>query len=501
MSGALERLQTQLADMASAWIGTALALGGLVALLGLRAIVDEDARRRTRAPAVMLLLALVFHAMAGMARRTGTTDAASVLALMAVLFLAIGLTGLAAVLLFDVALRRRPVPGVVRDLAQVVVLAGIVVATLYEYGFDPVSLAATGGVATAVIGFALQGNIANVFASVSLSLERQVAIGDWITVGGATGRVREIKWRATTLVTKDGDAVFVPNNQLMAAEVVNYSRPTSAHRMWVRVGFHYRHPPNEVRAALLDGVRGVPGVLADPAPDCLVVDFADSAVVYALRFWIDDFLRDAPIEAEVRARIWYAARRAALEIPFPIRTIVPAVTGGEEAVVAERLAALDRVDVFAPVDGTCRTRLATEMREQRFAAGEDVIRQDAPGDSLFVIARGSVDVRVSVGGVERSIAVLGPGQFFGEMSLMTGEPRQATCTALVDTVCYVVDQALFGAVVRSRPEITEHISALLAERQTELEASREGLGAEARRRRASETRSRLLVAIRRALHL
>jgi CRP-like cAMP-binding protein len=321
-----------------------------------------------------------------------------------------------------------------------------------------------------------------------------------VSVAGSIGRVREIKWRSTTLVTKDGDVVIVPNNHLMTTEVVNYSRPTAAHRMWLRVGFHYRHPPNDVRAVLLDAVRGTPGVLADPAPDCVVTDFAESAVVYSLRFWIEDYLRDAPIDGDVRARVWYAARRAGIEIPFPIRTIVPAATVVDDA-TGPRRAALDRVDLFAPIDGACRARLAAEMREQSFAAGEDIIRQDAPGDSLFIIARGAVDVRVAVAGVGRSIARLGPGQCFGEMSLMTGEPRQATCTAIADTVCYVIDQALFRLVAGNRPALAESLSTLLAERLIELEASREGLGAEARRRRETEARSRLLVAIRRALHL
>src|SRR5262249_49813876 len=145
-----------------------------------------------------------------------------------------------------------------------------------------------------------------------------------------------------------------------------------------------------------------------------------------------------------------------------------------------------------------RERLANQLREQRFAAGEDIIRQGAPGDSLFLISHGRVDVRVGVDGVHRSLAVLGPGQFFGEMSLMTGEHRQATCTAISDTVCYVVDQAAFRCVLDVRPAVAEDISTLLAGRLSELEASREGLNEEAKARRTRETRSHLLSAIRRA---
>jgi small-conductance mechanosensitive channel len=104
--------------------------------------------------------------------------------------------------------------------------------------------------------------------------------------------------------------------------------------MWVKVGFHYRHPPDEVERILLDAVRGTPEVRAEPAPDCVLLDFAESAITYGVRYWISDYARHAAIESEVRTRIWYAARRGGLEIPFPIRTILmPAVAPESTAVV------------------------------------------------------------------------------------------------------------------------------------------------------------------------
>src|SRR5262249_44029460 len=402
-----------------------------------------------------------------------------------------------SLLFFDLVLRRYAIPGVVRDLAQLVVIVAVFVGILYRQGLDAISLAATGGVLTAVIGFALQSTIANVFAGVALPLERQVAIGDWISVGHVAGRSRAMRWRSTILVTKDGDTSILPNNQLITTEVTNYSRPTTAHRTWLHIGFHYRHLPNEVRAVLLDAVRGTPGVLDDPPADCFVVEFGESSVTYALRVWVEDFLRLEPIQGEVRARMWYAAQRAGLEIPFPIRTIVQPAAVADHA-IARRVSALERVDLFAVLDDEAPARLADALREQRFAAGEDVIRQGAPGDSLFLISHGRVDVRVSVDGVHRSLAVLGPGQFFGEMSLMTGERRQATCTAINDTVCYVIDQAAFRCVMDTRPSVAEDISSLLAGRLTELEASRDDLPEEAKMRRTRENRSHLLTAIRRA---
>ena len=500
MPDAIDRLWRAL-EAGTSWRGTAGVLAAILVLGLLRRFLDPEARSRTHVPAWCLITALVFRTCAWLMSGTASGGgAASVFGLLAVLSLVMGLVGLASLVVFDLVLRRHPVPSVVRDFAQAVVVGLIVVGTLHQYGFDPISLAATGGVVTAIVGFALQGTIANVFAGLALPLEGEFAIGDWIDVSGHTGRIREIKWRSTTIVTKDGDTVVIPNNQLITTSVMNFSRPTAAHRMWIDLAFHYRHPPNEVRAVVLDAIRGVPGMLAEPAPDLFVKAFADSAVSYALRVWIDDFLRSDPIVGEVRTRVWYAAHRAGLEIPFPIRTLVMAETPTATAVAEPvgRTQALERVDLFTCLDAESREHLARGLVERRFGAGEDIIRQDAPGDSLFIIDRGLVDVRVTGNGVHRSIAQLGPGQFFGEMSLMMGAPRQATVTAVHDTVCYVLDQSAFRGVLDSRPSVMEDISTILAERQTGLAAGRDGLSIEARARAASETRSKLLDAIRRA---
>ena len=78
--------------------------------------------------------------------------------------------------------------------------------------------------------------------------------------------------------------------------------------MTVRIGFHYRHPPNEVRRVLLAAVRDTPGVANHPPPDCGPGDFGESAIEYGLRYWTADFAHDTTIDEEVRARLWYAAQ-------------------------------------------------------------------------------------------------------------------------------------------------------------------------------------------------
>jgi CRP-like cAMP-binding protein len=270
--------------------------------------------------------------------------------------------------------------------------------------------------------------------------------------------------------------------------------------MWVKIGIAYRHPPNQVKKVLLGAVGGVPGVLAAPAPDCFPTEFGDSAIVYALRYWIDDVQRESIIDGEIRTRLWYAIQRGGLEVPFPIRTLITHAAA-DAGVVADheqrdRNAALAKTELFGGLEPTERELLARVLKTQSFASGEQIIRQGDDGTSLYLVRDGEVGVRFAVDGAEREVATLGPGEFFGEMSLMTGEKRRATCAAKGDTSCYVIEHEALRRVLTAKPQVAEIVSAALGRRQSALEGERENLSAEARAQRAKENSSRFLVRIR-----
>jgi small-conductance mechanosensitive channel len=317
------------------WTGATATLLTIVLLLVLRRLLPTEQRKRGTVTLFFLWFAFGFGLSATAALKMGAYTLWGVLSFLDLLSLVCGVTGLASLVVFDLILPRLRVrvPSLVRDLISLSVVVLIVLTILYQRGLDPLSLVTTSAVLTAVFGLALQSTIANVFAGLALHTDRTVGIGDWVQAGSMIGRIDEIKWRSTSLRTEDGDLVIMPNSQLLDAEVQNLSRPDAVHRMWVKVGFHYRHPPNEVKRVLLEAIRDTPGVRPTPAPDCILFDFADSAITYALRYWISDFTHHTAIESEVRTRIWYAARRSELEIPFPIRTIVMPTIATEAAAV------------------------------------------------------------------------------------------------------------------------------------------------------------------------
>ena len=150
------------------------------------------------------------------------------------------------------------------------------------------------------------------------------------------------------------------------------------------------------------------------------------------------------------------------------------------------------VDIFAPLSADETGVLAQAAVSHVFAPGETVIRAGEPGSSMFVVHNGRVRVQINENGRPRTVATLNEGDFFGEMGMMTGDPRSATVIALSDVECYRVDKEAFHDIMQSRPEIAEDISEVLARRRVELDAAREDLNEEAKRARLRQHQGDLL---------
>jgi len=485
----------------SSWVVLEWALGALLVALVLPWLLPRGRSRRGGIARLSLGVAVGF-ALAAVA--TSEMDAPSqVLHVGAILALLFGLIGIAGLLLFDIILPAvgAQVPSILRDVLQIGVAAVAGMVCLRLAGLDVLPLLTTSAVLTAIIGLALQAPIANLFGGLALQLDRTLGEGDWIETGRYSGRIVEIGWRSTRVVTREGDTLFLPNSQLLSGEVLNLSHPTGAHRASVRVSVHERHPPGVVRQFLVNTIREAPGVLDYPPPDALIADFADTTIVYEVRYWLTDLERDAVIAGEVRSRLWYAMRRAGIGLGSSASEETTAQADGATQEPDGRDALLRSIEAFAPLPADARARLAQRLQRFDFTAGEPIFYQGTVGDTLYLVERGEVGVRVQVDGSSAEIVRLRHGDIFGEMSLLSGEPRTATCVARTEVTCYALDRHGFETLLSEHPEIAENLSIILAQRQTELEAQRAGLSAAARGRIEAEHRSRLLSRIRDLIRL
>jgi len=366
-------------------------------------------------------------------------------------------------------------------LRLLLLLSGLAVAGIIflwtVMGINVVALVAIPTVATAVIGFALQDTLKRFFAG--LMLGKLVRVGDWVRLAGQVGRVIKVDLAHVTILTPTDDFVMIPNNLVAQQEILNYNKPTTRHARTVLVDASLKTPPLQVQSVLVETAKAVRGVLDDPAPLAFVAAYKDSSIQYRLTFWVQDYALAGIIEGQILAYVWYAFERHGIEIPFPQRTIhVMKAEDEREAMAAEReriLDALGRIDFFSVLSPEELETVARQAAVRVYLPGEVVVRQGDAGAEFFIILEGSAEVRIGEGGRVATVATLQAKQFFGEMSLLTGEPRSATIVAQTKLEVVVITKETLERPIMKNPQIAERIGGVLAERKSELAVHLESL--------------------------
>ncbi len=378
--------------------------------------------------------------------------------------------------------KKKVFPSIFREIARGLLIVLAIMGVLKTaFGVSFGHLLTTSAILSAVIGLALQSTLNNILAGITIFLEKPFEVGDWIGIGEREGRVDAMSWRATRLLTRDNDYLVIPNSVLAEGQLVNYSKPARQHREHFRIGVSYVAPPNKVKRVLLAVAREAErdGVLRDPPPEVFLLGYEDFSISYDLRFWINDFLRRGVIQDAVRTRVWYRFKRHGIEIPFPIRDVVVRATSRKDAEERYRQAreqildAFKRVQILQLLTDQDRELLANEARLEAYGAEEDLVEQGAQGDSFFVILEGTARVLIrNPEGMEVQVATIGKYDYFGEMSLLTGEPRNATVRAIDDCIVAVLDREAFRHLIEANARVLEDLTDMVHAR---LETNRQRL--------------------------
>jgi len=421
----------------------------------------------------------------------------------------VAIINLMSVVVFEVALgpvRLKP-PRIVRDLlsAFAYIIAAITLLSLSKV--DLTGIVATSAVITAIIGFSLADTLGNIMGGMALQMERAITVGDWIRFDGLEGQVKEISWRQTSIETRDWDTVVIPNSVLMRAQVTllghRLGEPRQ-NRRWLYFNVDFRYAPAAVINAVEAALHGepIPHVARQPPPHCLLFDFKDSYATYIVRYWLTDMALPDPTDSTVRGRIYYALRRENIPLSIPARAhFISNETESrrerkQQREIGRRVEQLRRVELFDTLTEAEWQEIAGRLQVVPFMRGETITRQGAQSQWLYIITRGEAEVSIAVDGTSEKVSTLHAGDFFGEMGMMTGEPRAATVSALSDVECYRLDKESFHHILHRRPEIAEDISHVLARRRVELEALRGELTEEAMRLKMQNTQGALLTRIR-----
>ena len=372
-------------------------------------------------------------------------------------------------------------PSLMRDLFSLVLYV-TAVAVILRYTLDLSFAALLPGSALLgiILGLALQDTLGNLFSGISLHADKPFQAGDVITVGRHTGVVMSVTWRAVKIKTFSNQIVLVSNSSI-AKESIEVAPQNGQNARLVPFSALYTDSPVKVIHAVREAVRDADNVLRFITPVVRIRHLGDSGVEYEVKYWLSDYARHHDTDALVRQRIWYAFRRHGFTFAYPTRTLYmeqgadSPPLGSDAETLAELLSS---VEIFSPLTSDELGALAGAAARRVFAPGETIIRAGDSGASMFVVGRGSVDVRVDADGTPRTIKRLGEGAFFGEMALFTGEPRTASVLAAEETEVIEIGHDAMRGLFQTNPDLVEALSHTINERRAGLaaNAASDGLG-------------------------
>lgn len=394
---------------------------------------------------------------------------------------------LADLVVFDAILLRRRVvaPQLLRQIVAFGLyglLFSIVISVLF--GNSATGLLASGTIVAAVLALALQDTLGNLFSGVALHLENAFDVGDVVRSGELVGIVEGVNWRAARLRTLDNNVIVLPNSVIARERLEVYRSGQAAGRRFT-LRLPYDTEPAQAITVISRAIENVPGVSHAFRAHARIVEFGEYAVVYEVRYWIEDYHQREGIDAEVRRAIWYALRRNGLKVPFPMRTVqIERTRGGRETTpdVESVLTRINDVHLLDALTEDQKRELSVAARQSSFSRGETIIRHGDLGSSMFIVHRGEVSVRRVEDDTIDEIARLDEGDVFGEISLLTGERRTADVVACTDVVVLEISKEALQPLIEATPELAHELSERMIRRRAGLDdhsaahAADEGVG-------------------------
>lgn len=363
-------------------------------------------------------------------------------------------------------------PKITRDFVQLIGFGFITFIVLRVQGdVNLAGLITTSAVLTAVIGLAAQSTLSSLFSGLILQVEQPFTIGDWIRYEDITGRVIGITWKSTQMLTKEHGVLIIPNVEISSRRFVNLSRPSELMQTRIPLTLTADAAPNHVTQLLLHFLKLLDFTLDEPAPSVVVSGFAPNLINYELRFWHNEVAQEGKYKDSVQRQLWYLLKRHHLCMAMDHDSITAknlSLRAEQKIPLADELKKLPLIQALSATEVA---QLASGAALLEFGRDEIVVKQGEAGDSMFLIVSGSCAVQREDHGVKNIVATLSAPQFFGEMSLLTGEARTATVRCLEDCQLLCIEKNDVLGILQQNPPVAEKLAEIVLNRQAQLQQS------------------------------
>ena len=362
-------------------------------------------------------------------------------------------------------------------LAGLIYLVAVFAIVSYVFDLPIQGLLATSGVVAIILGLALQSTLGDVFSGIVLSFSRPYRPGDWISVdSGTDGRVIEMNWRATYILTARRDLAILPNSTIAKSKIVNVSSPSGIHGTTITVQLDAKTPPAKGTETLEHAILNSRLIVTTPAPTITVKTINASYTEFEIAFFVEELASTTKAQNELFEFIYRHLAAAEVELAAP-QSQPDSVSAGGNVQKAqtgpERL--LELVAIFATFTTEERAALAAKLKPESYDKGDTLVKPGVVLQSLFIVGSGVLSFTYDGIEGEMEILRLGPGDHFGEIGLLTGAAATARISALVPTTVYKLAKVDLTPILEARPQVARELCRALARRQAagQLSASSE----------------------------
>ncbi|MCY1397914.1 Small-conductance mechanosensitive channel [compost metagenome] len=340
-------------------------------------------------------------------------------------------------------------------MGAVIFLIAIVAAAAYVMQLPVKGLLATSGAMAIIVGLALQSTLSDVFSGIVLNTTKPYQVDDWISIDGTEGKVIDIDWRATHLMTGQGSMAVIPNSVAAKAKILNFSRPNDVHGVSISVVVPAKVRPRRVLDALEKSLQGTSALLTFPKPRAVV----KSSNLESVEYEASGFVASMDKKTEARNLLFDLAHRhlEASGVMWNADT--------SQAPWTRQRGLLEDVRVFRSLTSEEKDALSQIMTPVEYPADQVILTVGEVSDYLLVIGTGVVSASVANGDGLIEAGRMGPGEILGEEGIIEGDGTQAEFRSLSACTLYRLDKNAVRNCLEQRTEVKMALSKLQRFRQ------------------------------------
>ena len=357
----------------------------------------------------------------------------------------------------------------IRDLVALSILIVTVACVVYfVFNRSVVGIFAASGVMAIILGYSAQATLSDVFAGLGLNITKQFSEGDLIRVfglGDVVGKVQDINWRFVNFLTLEGNNLSIPNSVVAKQPIANLSPPSLTRGIEILIPMPDNISPDKVKNILVSAAKQSFKVAKDHEPVASLLQMKGAENTFQLAYYTREPDENI-VSDEIQSIIWYQLRRQGVKQSegFDLRPL-------------DRIKeSLKKTDLFAFLNDEELGVLAENCGYHEYGPPERILEQGQKNESLFIIVKGLVEVFITTPTNQTvSVATLTTGQYFGEMSLLTGDPVSATIIFKSESIIIEISHDNISPLFSKRAELIDKMSEAVVLRKLHNESVRSSL--------------------------